>query len=410
MKPEIAIRYDSATIELGGLTEDETFLRCPLVLARAGVFPYVYPDGRIVREAKLPEDLFSAETLASIPGRPVCDNHPPVSDNDGLITDKNYKLYAKGALGDSVQVKDDEIHTTQTIWDAELKNSMRRGEKLQISPGFRAVLDPTPGVYKGQRYDVRQRNIRFNHSAQLEKGRAGDSVRAYLDHADIPDNVNIAVIKTDSSQGENMADPTETESSGVVKEIKDFFLSLGLKPRKDAAEDPNATQPTPQVTTEADKNTATVQDQIKTKDELIKALQDKVKLIQGQFEEAQKLLQQALMPATQDAIAQRRLNIIETVKSLKPEAKTDGISEKELKILVINEAFPPQQGVRLDSLDDATLNIRFESAVELAREKAAIRGGGTQKPDGSGEARQDGDDLKKIKESRRNMNAIEEKK
>ncbi|WP_155717585.1 DUF2213 domain-containing protein, partial [Leptospira weilii] len=175
MKPEKGIRYDSATIELEGLTEDETVLRCPLVLARAGVFQYVYPDGRIVREAKLPEELFSPETLASIPGRPICDGHPPISDNDGLVTDKNYSKYAKGSLGDSVEVKDGAIWVKETIWDAELKDSLKRGEKLQVSPGFRSRLDWTPGVFEGQGYDVVQREIRFNHSAHTGKGRGGES-------------------------------------------------------------------------------------------------------------------------------------------------------------------------------------------------------------------------------------------
>nr|WP_263974574.1 DUF2213 domain-containing protein [Leptospira interrogans] len=91
MKPELGIRYDSATIELEGLIEDEAVLRCPLVLARAGVFQYVYPDGRIVREAKLPEELFSPETLASIPGRPITKNHPPIAGQ--RRTDQRYELF-----------------------------------------------------------------------------------------------------------------------------------------------------------------------------------------------------------------------------------------------------------------------------------------------------------------------------
>lgn len=402
MKPEIAIRYDSASIELEGLIEDETFLRCPLVLARAGVFPYVYPDGRIVREAKLPEDLFSPETLASIPGKPVCDNHPPISDNDGLITDKNYKLYAKGALGDSIQVKDDAIHTIQTIWDADLKDSLRRGEKTQISPGFRAVLDPTPGVYKGQRYDVRQRDIRFNHSAQLEKGRAGDSVRAYLDHADIPDNVNIAVIKTDSSQGEIMKDE-EVKGSKIAQEVKGFLKRLGV--RLDASEDPNQDSKQTPTTPDDKKTQAPSQGTDTTKDDLIKSLTTQVATLTETLSEMKKLLAAAVAPATQDAIARDRIKLVETVKSIKTDAKTDGLSERELKIIVINEAFPPADGVRLDSADDQALNLRYESAVELAREKALVRGGGNgQGEKQKGTPKQDSDDLKKIQDARLKMN------
>ncbi|MCH1911046.1 DUF2213 domain-containing protein [Leptospira noguchii] len=73
MKPENGIRYDSATVELEGLIEDEAVLRCSLVCS-CRCIPYTHSDGRIVREAKLPEELFSPETLASIPGRPITKN------------------------------------------------------------------------------------------------------------------------------------------------------------------------------------------------------------------------------------------------------------------------------------------------------------------------------------------------
>ncbi|EKR62268.1 PF09979 family protein [Leptospira weilii str. 2006001853] len=402
MKPEKGIRYDSATIELEGLTEDETVLRCPLVLARAGVFQYVYPDGRIVREAKLPEELFSPETLASIPGRPICDGHPPISDNDGLITDKNYSKYAKGSLGDSVEVKDGAIWVKETIWDAELKDSLKRGEKLQVSPGFRSRLDWTPGVFEGQGYDVVQREIRFNHSAHTGKGRGGESVRAYLDHADIPDNVNIAVIKTDSSQGEIMKDE-EVKGSKIAQEVKGFLKRLGV--RLDASEDPNQ-DPKQTTTTPDDKKTqAPSQETDKTKDDLIKSLTTQVATLTEALAEMKKLLAAAVAPATQDAIARDRIKLVETVKSIKADAKTDGLSERELKILVINEAFPPAEGVRLDSMEDPALNLRYESAVELAREKALVRGGGNgQGEKQNGTPKQDSDDLKTIQDARLKMN------
>nr|WP_004472601.1 DUF2213 domain-containing protein [Leptospira santarosai]EMN20133.1 PF09979 family protein [Leptospira santarosai serovar Arenal str. MAVJ 401] len=271
MKPENGIRYDSATVELAGLIEDEAVLRCPLVLARVGVFPYTHSDGRIVREAKLPEELFSPETLASIPGRPITKNHPPVSDNDGLINDTNFSLYAKGCLGDSVQVKDDAIWVNETIWDAELKDSLKRRDKVQVSPGFRSRLDWTPGTFRGQQYDVVQRDIRFNHGAHVDKGRAGDSVRAYLDHAEFPEDINFAVIRTDSFQGEIMKDE-EVKGSKIAQEVKGFLKRLGVRlDAVDTTEEPNQ-DPTKTTPTPDDKKPAPSQEADKAKDDLIKNL------------------------------------------------------------------------------------------------------------------------------------------
>ncbi|UOG61439.1 DUF2213 domain-containing protein [Leptospira noguchii] len=406
MKPEKGIRYDSATAELEGLIENETVLRCPLVLARTGVFPYVYPDGRIVREAKLPEELFSPETLASIPGRPICDGHPPVSDNGGLITDENYSRYAKGSLGDSVEVKDNkQIWVNETIWDAELKSALKRREKVQVSPGFRARLDWTPGVFEGQAYDVVQRDIRFNHSAHVEKGRAGESVRSYLDHSDLPEDINFAVIRTDSFQGEIMKDE-EVKGSKIAQEVKGFLKRLGIRldavdttetPNQEPAQttpNPDDKKPTPAPSQEADK----------TKDDLIKSLTAQVTTLTDALAEMKKLLAAAVAPATQDAIARDRIKLVETVKSIKPEAKTDGISERELKILVIKEAFPPAEGVRLDSMEDEALNLRYESAVELARERASIRGGSNNQEQKKSTPRQDAEGMEKIRADRLKLN------
>nr|WP_004472603.1 hypothetical protein [Leptospira santarosai]EMN20135.1 hypothetical protein LEP1GSC063_2695 [Leptospira santarosai serovar Arenal str. MAVJ 401] len=120
--------------------------------------------------------------------------------------------------------------------------------------------------------------------------------------------------------------------------------------------------------------------------------------------EMKKLLAAAVAPATQDAIARDRIKLVETVKSIKPDAKTDGISERELKILVIKEAFPPAEGVRLDSMEDSALNIRYESAVELARERASIRGGSNNQEQKKTTPRQDADGMEKIRADRLKLN------
>ena len=67
-------------------------------------------------------------------------------------------------------------------------NGVDSGEYCENSLGYSCELDPTPGEYNGERYDVVQRNIRINHNALLRKGsaRAGRKATLRLDGSENP--------------------------------------------------------------------------------------------------------------------------------------------------------------------------------------------------------------------------------
>ncbi len=403
-----AIRYDSATVELVSSSEKEQFLRFRVAFARAGVFPYYHLNGSIRREAKLPEDLFSEDAIASARGIPATDDHPPVTENQGLLTTANATRFAKGALGDSIEVGEGEIlWGNETVWDEDLKASLLRGEKLEVSVGSRCKIDDTPGEYKGQPYDVRQTNIRFNHLAHVIKGRAGSEVRAYLDHAN-PD-LNIA-IRIDSNDKENQ----RMKKPEFLAKAEAFLKSVGVKldsadgtvedPTKQTAQ-PNAQEPKKDDVVPTQTPAPTNNDSV-----LIKALQDQVKLLEETLKATRAILEQALSPATQDSIARRRLSLIDSVRSVDPEAKTDSLTEREIKLLVVTKLMPPAEGVKLDSLDDVNLNARYEASMELARQSAATRNLAGKEGKGHTQANLDADqEIAKIKQDRLQMAQTKEK-
>jgi hypothetical protein len=405
-----AIRYDSATIELVSSSEKEQFLRFRVAFARAGVFPYYHLNGSIRREAKLPEDLFSEDAIASARGIPATDDHPPVTENQGLLTTANATRFAKGALGDSIEVGEGEIlWGNETVWDEELKASLLKGEKLEVSVGTRCKIDHTPGEYKGQPYDVRQTNIRFNHLAHVNKGRAGSEVRAYLDHAN--PEMNIA-IRIDSNDKENQ----RMKKPDWLTKTEAFLKSVGVKldSADGAADDPTKqqqepAQPNPQEPKKDEIPPAPTAAPMNNDSVLIKALQDQVKLLEETLSATRAILEQALSPATQDSIARRRLSLIDSVRAVDPEAKTDSLSERELKILVVTKVLPPAEGVKLDSFDDVKLDARFEAAMELARTNAALRTG--KSPSGTqSQVNLDADqEIAKIKQDRLQMAQTKEK-
>lgn len=186
-----------------------------------------------------------------------------------------------------------------------------------------------------------------------------------------------------------------SDKRDLIKDFRNFLKNSGV-----ARNDSEPSQGQPESTPTKDDKPTPSQETDKTKDDLIKSLSTQVATLTEALAEMKKLLASAMAPATQDSIAQNRIKLIETVKSIKPNTKTDGVSARDLKGIVINESFPT---AKLDSIDDQELDIRYESAVELAREKALIRSGANNNQE-RGEPRQDTDDLKKIQADRLSLN------
>jgi hypothetical protein len=97
-----------------------------------------------------------------------------------MVTSKNAKQYAVGAVGEMVRQDGDRVRATLTVFDATTIEKMERG-KVQISCGYDVYLEETPGVVNGQKYDAIQRNIRGNHVAIVDTGRAGPEIHVRLD-------------------------------------------------------------------------------------------------------------------------------------------------------------------------------------------------------------------------------------
>lgn len=366
------IRYDHGELVLR--KTEGGFRRYDVKIARAGVFPYVYQDGSIRMEAKLPDDLFSKTTLDSAKGAPITEDHVPPSDSRGLVTPENYQKYTKGALGDSITVQDGHICGAETLFDKGLIAKVDAGEKVEVSIGFELDIDPTPGEYEGQRYDCAQRNIRINHVAHVDKGRAGDTVRVQLDS--VPSDVHIAIMSAtagNSPQGEIMpktatqADAANTRLSVLERVAK----LLGF----DSA-DATATPAAGTETAAEGAAKPTVEDLQKQ----ITDLTAKLKTATATIAELKKAeagepdLNQSEEAAMDSKLAKRSA-LLDAAKIIIPDVKTDGLKDRDIKLQIIAKKLPFEQNVRQDaSLTDVRIDARFEAALELARKEAADAG------------------------------------
>lgn len=146
-------------------------------IARTGIQEYAGPKGEMVRELRLPEEVFDAASMASFRGVPLTNTHPPV-----LLDDKNAKFYSVGSVGE-IRRDGDWLSAELLITEAEARRDAESG-RSELSNGYECDLDPTQHadlVAKWGPYDSIQRNIRGNHCALVDEARAGHEARARMD-------------------------------------------------------------------------------------------------------------------------------------------------------------------------------------------------------------------------------------
>lgn len=226
-----SVRLDTSKLSKLNKTP-QGFIRAPVYATRTGVFTYRLGDGSVRRELRHPEDVFAAESLATLAGIPLTDDHPNVKNPDIILLDSaNAKAFMIGFTGDHVSPADDiYVSATVTITDAEAIAAVEKG-KHEVSCGYSCDHEEVSGVYDGEPYDVRQRNIEYNHLALVTRGRAGPSVKLRLDAADavqvdenlLEDNpVRITL-------GGAEFDVSDELAAALKKELEKNWVGIGVK-------------------------------------------------------------------------------------------------------------------------------------------------------------------------------------
>lgn len=81
-----------------------------------------------------------------------------------------------GTTGTNAEFVDPYLRNSLVIWTKEGIELIESEEQREISCGYHYDPDMTPGVFNGEHYDGIMRNIRGNHVALVEEGRAGPDV------------------------------------------------------------------------------------------------------------------------------------------------------------------------------------------------------------------------------------------
>lgn len=143
------------------------------VLARTGkqrylrseIFADAADDDSEIEVDRKPEEVFSEKTLASFENCPLCVEHP---DED--VNPDNYKDYAVGFVRDVHKGNvdgQDVILGTLVITDGKTIEEVENGQHTDLSCGYDCDIEDSA--------NPQQRNIRGNHVALCEQGRAGNA-------------------------------------------------------------------------------------------------------------------------------------------------------------------------------------------------------------------------------------------
>lgn len=127
------------------------------------------PD-KIYQMLRDPAELAaSASTFARLP---ILSEHIPVS------ADEPRQDLIIGAIGSVVEFNDPYLDADLGFWEAGAIAGIESGKWRELSCAYYYVPVMTPGTYQGQDYDGVMTQIRGNHLALVESGRAGSDVLA----------------------------------------------------------------------------------------------------------------------------------------------------------------------------------------------------------------------------------------
>lgn len=148
-------------------------------ISKAGVNPYYgyeipgwanlgLEKTKVYKLLRDPEELKkAAPTFARVP---VLNTHTHVT------SDAPQKENIVGAIGSNVSFNDPYLDADMSIWEAEAIAGIDSKKIKELSCSYHYVPVMEPGEYEGEAYDGRMTEIKGNHVALVESGRAGSDV------------------------------------------------------------------------------------------------------------------------------------------------------------------------------------------------------------------------------------------
>lgn len=338
--------------------------RVPAAVSREGILEYQRADGSIQRELVPLEELQRPEAMRSLRDAVVTVGHP-----DGgarMVTPATYRSDSVGHVSGEPRVEQGHLMADVAVLEADALRRIDTGELVELSAGYRVLIDPTPGEWQGQRYDAVQRRREYNHVALLPAGggRAGASVALRIDGRDV--GYAVQVRREDhwpaapvlDSRSDSMTTPT------IERETIDGIpLIIGSPEWRQALARDRARRDAEIEKLEGEKKKLDVDKA---------AVEAELALAKAKVAELEKMLAEMGDPERADARLAARLELVEHARRVlgpdeqgKPRAfkRADGKSQtdKEIKLAVLGKVATDLGD--LTKLTDVQLDAHFDARV-----------------------------------------------
>lgn len=314
---------------------DEGFLKVPARISRTGIQEYLAVEmgltdrdpKDIIRVYRPEDEVFSEGSLTSFANKPVTNNHPPE-----LVDSRNSRKYSVGMSGPEVAQDGMFVKTVLHVTDEDAIKNIESG-KVELSNGYTADIEWTSGVtLDGDQYDAIQRNIKGNHIAIVERGRAGSACRVADNLPELGDEVIMAKITIDGVDFE-VSDQAAQAVGKLQARLKDTEMEAQekdeeLKKKKEDEEE-------------------TAKEAKKTEDSL-----------KAQLDDAKSKIPTSEML---DKLVTERTGVIDAARKVMPEIEWEGKDADTLRSEVVAAKCA---NVQLDSVSADYINARFDMLVE----------------------------------------------
>jgi len=316
-------------------------LRLDAAITRVGVLTYMDTAGKTWREYKPADEVFKADSLATLEGAPVTELHP-----EKLVDGATWKTVSVGHLIGAPRRDGDFVVAPVAVQDAGTAGRVEAHELHDVSAGYTCRVDWTAGVTPdGEPYDAVQRDIVYNHAALGPEGwgRAGTEVSLRMNGA-------ACQVRSDA--------PRSTMTKKLKIKEREFKLDADdeIAKAQDAVGELEAAQ---------ESELGAVKDALMEALKKVASLEAKIAVEEAA--EAKPVTEDMVPEEVADALASKRLALRQRAAKVLGDVKLDGLKAHEIHKLVVAKALP---SVKLDSLDAKVVEGMFVAATDGASDVA----------------------------------------